>query len=163
MLSSFAKSGKPMAKSKKSVSLPFQTKSNMLHINSPEETISASPDKVYQMLTRFFERPLENIPGLSNWESFPDGCRFTVYDHITCRLTLKEQQPNTHVAYHAEVESPHVTATAGFDIVPKGSESILQAKMDADVPFFLQGMIKGVVNQFMGTAMQYLKKAIENS
>ena len=135
----------------------------MLHINSPEETISASPEKVYQVLTRFFERPVEDIPGLSNWESFPDGCRFTVYDHVTCRLTLKEQQPNTHVAYHAEVESPHITATAGFDIVPKGTESILQAKMDADVPFLLQGMIKGLVNQFMGTAMQYLKKAIENS
>ena len=58
----------------------------MLHINSPEETISASPEKVYQVLTRFFERPVEDIPGLSNWESFPDGCRFTVYDHITCRL-----------------------------------------------------------------------------
>ncbi len=135
----------------------------MLHINSPEETISASPEKVYQALTRFFERPLEGIPGLSNWESLPDGCRFTVYDHVNCRLSLKEQLPCSHVAYDAEVESPHVTATAAFDIVPKGSESSLQAKIEADVPFLLQGMIKGVVNQFMGTAMQYLKKAIENS
>ena len=121
----------------------------MLHINSPEETISASPEKVYQVLTRFFERPVEDIPGLSNWESFPDGCRFTVYDHVTCRLSLMEKQPNTHVAYHAEVETPHITATAGFDIVPKGTEeSILQAKMDADVPFLLQGMVKGVVKPF---------------
>ena len=134
-----------------------------MHINSPEETVSASPEKVYQVLTRFFERPLEGIPGLSNWESFPDGCRFTVYDHVNCRLSLKEQLPFSHVAYDAEVESPHVTATAAFDIVPKGSESSLQAKIEADVPFLLQGMIKGVVNQFMGTAMQYLKKAIENS
>jgi hypothetical protein len=135
----------------------------MLHINSPEETISASPEKVYQVLTCFFERSPEGIPGLSNWESFPGGCRFTVYDHVTCRLSLVDQQPTSHVVYHAEVESPHITATAAFDIVPKGSESTLQAKMDADVPFFLQGMVKGAVNQFMGMAMQYLKKAIENS
>ena len=147
----------------KSVSLPIQTKSNMLHINSPEETISASPEKVYQVLTRFFERPVEDIPGLSNWESFPGGCRFTVADQVTCRVSLIKQQPNTHVAYKAEVESPRITATAGFDILPKGSESVLQAKMDADVPFFLQGMVKGAVNKFMDTAMQYLKKAIENS
>ena len=118
----------------------------MLHINSPEETISASPEKVYQVLTCFFERSPEGIPGLSNWESFPGGCRFTVYDHVTCRLSLVDQQPTSHVVYHAEVESPHITA-----------------KMDADVPFFLQGMVKGAVNQFMGMAMQYLKKAIENS
>ena len=135
----------------------------MLHINSPEETISASPEKVYQVLTHFFERPVEGIPGLSDWESFPDGCRFTVYDNVTCRLSLIEQQPDSHVAYHAEVVSPHVTATAGFNIVPKGQESILQAKIDADVPFFLQGMVKGMVNKFMGTAMQFLKNVIENS
>jgi hypothetical protein len=147
----------------KIVSLPIQTKSNMLHINSPEETISASPEKVYQVLSHFHEHPIEGVPGMSNWESLPDGCRFTVYDHITCRLTIMEQQPCSHLTYHAEVETPHITATAGFDIVPAGSGSRLLAKMDADVPFFLQGMIKGVVNQFMGTAMQFLKKAIENS
>ena len=135
----------------------------MLHINSPEETISASPEKVYQVLSHFYEHPMEGIPGLSNWESLPDGCHFTVYDHVTCRLSLMEQQPCSHVAYRAEVETPHITATASFDIVPKGSESSLQAKMDADVPFFLQGMVKGLVNQFMGVAMQYMKKAIENS
>ena len=147
----------------KIVSLPIQTTSNMLHINSPEETISASPEKVYQVLSHFYEQPMEGIPGLSNWESLPDGCRFTVYDHVTCRLSLMEQQPCSHVAYRAEVETPHIIATASFDIVPKGSESSLQAKMDADVPFFLQGMVKGLVNQFMGVAMQYMKKAIENS
>jgi hypothetical protein len=35
--------------------------------------------------------------------------------------------------------------------------------MDADVPFFLQPVIKGLVNQFMGTAMQTLKTVIERS
>lgn len=134
----------------------------MLHINSPEETISASPEKVYQVLSHLYERQVEGIPGLSDWESLPDGCRFTVYDHVTCRLSLLEQQPCSLVKYRAEVESPQITATASFDIVPKGSESGLQVKMEADVPFFLQGMIKGVVNQFMGIAMQYIKKAIEN-
>lgn len=135
----------------------------MLHINSPEEAISASPEKVYQVLSHLYKHPMEGIPGLSNWEPMPDGCRFTVYDHVTCRLSLMEQQPCSRVVYRAEVETPHITATASFDIAPKGSESTLQATMDADVPFFLQGMVKGLVNQFMGLAMQYMKKAIENS
>lgn len=135
----------------------------MLHINSPEETISASPEKVYQVLTSFFERPMEGVPGVTDWVSEPDGCRFTVQGHVHCRLKLIEQTPSSYVAYRAEVDTPRVTATASFDIAPNGTDSLLKAKMDADVPFFLQGMIKGAVNQFMGTAMQFLKKAIENS
>ena len=135
----------------------------MLHINSPEQTISASPEKVYQVLSTFFERQIEGVPGLTDWVSEPDGCQFTVQGHVHCRLKLIEQTPSSHVAYRAEVDTPHVTATAAFDIAPNGSESILKGKMDADVPFFLQPMIKGAVNQFMGTAMEFLKKAIENS
>ena len=129
----------------------------MLHINTPEETISATPEKVYQVLSTFFERQIEGVPGLTDWVSEPNGCRFKVQDHVQCRLTLVEQVPNSHVVYRAEVDTPHVTATAAFDIAPSGSNSVLKGKMDADVPFFLQPMIKGAVNQFMGTAMQFLK------
>lgn len=134
----------------------------MLHINSPEQTISASPEKVYQVLSTFFERQIEGVPGLTDWVSEPDGCQFTVQGHIRCRLKLVEQSPCSHVAYRAEVDTPRVSATASFNIAPHGTESILNAEMDADVPFFLQPMIKGAVNQFMGTAMQYLKKVIES-
>ena len=135
----------------------------MLHINSPEETISASPEKVYQVLSSFFEHQVEGIPGLKDWVSEPNGCSFTVQDHVKCHLTLIEQTPCSHVAYRAEIDTPSVSAVASFDIVPSGSESVLKAKMDADVPFFLQPVIKGLVNQFMGTAMQTLKTVIERS
>ncbi len=50
-----------------------------------------------------------------------------------------------------------------FDIAPRGAECALQGQLDIDVPFFLQHFVKGAVNNFMGTAMQYLKTAIENS
>lgn len=135
----------------------------MLHINSPEEAVSASPEKVYQVLSSFFERPVEGVPGLTDWVSEPNGCSFTVQDHVKCHLTLMEKEPCSHVAYRAEVDTPHVSALAKFDIVPSGEGSVLKASMDADVPFFLQGMVKGLVNKFMGTAMQMLKTVIERS
>ena len=134
----------------------------MLHINSPEETVSASPEKVYQVLTHFFERPVEGVPGITNWESMPDGCRFTVQDHVNCRLTLSEQSPCSRVGYRAETDT-NMSAAVHFDIAPSGTGSALKGQLDMDVPFFLQPMVKGVVNKFMGTAMQYLKTVIENS
>ena len=134
----------------------------MLHINSPEETVSASPEKVYQVLTHFFERSVEGVPGVTNWESLPDGCRFTIQDYVNCRLTLSEQTPCSRVGYRAETDT-NMSAAVFFDIVPNGAGCTLQGQLDMEVPFFIQPMVKGAVNNFMGTAMKYLKTIIENS
>ena len=76
--------------------------------------------------------------------------------------TLTEQVPYSRVAYKAETDKP-VSAEVAFDIVPAGEGSQLKGHADIQVPFFLQGMVKGAIDKFMGTAMQYLKTAIENS
>jgi len=134
----------------------------MLHINSNEETVAASPEKVYQVLTQFMHQDLSRIPCLTNFEPLADGCKFSVQDQISCQLTLTEQVPYSRVAYKAETDKP-VSAEVAFDIVPAGEGSQLKGHADIQVPFFLQGMVKGAIDKFMGTAMQYLKTAIENS
>ena len=134
----------------------------MLHINSNEETVAASPEKVYQVLTQFMHQDLSRIPGLTNFEPLADGCKFSVQDQISCQLTLTEQVPYSRVAYKAETDKP-VSAEVAFDIVPAGEGSQLKGHADIQVPFLLQGMVKGAIDKFMGTAMQYLKTAIENS
>ena len=134
----------------------------MLHINSNEETVAASPEKVYQVLTQFMHQDLSRIPGLTNFEPLADGCKFSVQDQINCQLTLTEQVPYSRVAYKAETDKP-VSAEVAFDIVPAGEGSQLKGHADIQVPFFLQGMVKAAIDKFMGMAMQYLKTAIENS
>ena len=134
----------------------------MLHINSNEETVAASPEKVYQVLTQFMHQDLSQIPGLNGFEPLDNGCRFNVQNQISCQLTLIEQVPCSRVVYKAETDKP-VSAEVAFDIAPAGEGSVLKGDADIQVPFFLQGMVKGVINKFMDTAMQYLKTAIENS
>jgi len=134
----------------------------MLHINSNEETVAASPEKVYEVLTQFMNKDLSQIPGLTGLETFENGCSFSVNNQIHCRLAITEQVPYSRVRYKAETDKP-ISAVAAFDIAPSGTGSVLKGSADIDVPFFLQGMVKGAINKFMDTAMQYLKKAIENS
>lgn len=134
----------------------------MLHLNSNAETVAASPEKVYQVLTQFFHQDMSQLPGVSGWETLENGCRFNVQDQIQCQLTLTEQVPNSRVAYKAETDKP-VSAEVVFDIEPEGDATRLQGHLDVNVPFFLQGMVKGLIDKFMGTAMHYLKTAIERS
>lgn len=134
----------------------------MLHLNSNAETVAASPEKVFQVLTQFFHQDMSQLPGVSGWETLENGCRFSVQDQIQCQLTLTEQEPYSRVAYKAETDKP-VSAEVVFDIVPEGDVARLQGHLDVNVPFFLQGMVKGLIDKFMDTAMQYLKTAIERS
>lgn len=134
----------------------------MLHLNTSEERVSASPEKVYAVLTRFFEKQPDGLPGVSNWESLPNGCRFTIQDQITCQLTLADHIPNSRVTYRAESDKG-ISADVAFDIVPAGEESILKGQLDMNIPFFLQGMVKGLIGKFLDPAMKQLKNVIENS
>lgn len=134
----------------------------MLKINSNTETVAASPEKVYQVLTKFFNQDLSQLPGVSGWETLENGCRFNVQGQIQCELTLTEQVPYSRVGYKAETDKP-VSAQVVFDIEPDGETSRLQGHLDVEVPFFLQGMVKGLIDKFMDTAMQHLKTAIERS
>lgn len=134
----------------------------MLHINSNEETVAASTEKVYEVLTQFMNKDLSQIPGLRGLETFENGCSFSVNDQIHCRLAITDQVPCSRVVYKAETDKS-ISAVATFDIAPAGEGSVLKGSADIQVPFFLQGMVKGAIDKFMGTAMQYLKKAIENS
>lgn len=134
----------------------------MIHINTSEEMVSASPEKVFTVLTRFFERKPDALPSVSNWESLPNGCRFTIQDQISCQLTLTEQMPNSRVVYRAESDKG-ISADVVFDIKPAGNESLLQGQLDMNIPFFLQGMVKGLIGKFLEPAMKQLKNVIENS
>ena len=134
----------------------------MLQINSSEQVIEASAEKVYRVLTQFFQNPLDNIPGVTGFERLENGCRFNVQDQIQCQLTLAEQVPCNRGVYMAETDKP-VSAKVTFDIAPCGEESRLWGQADIDVPFFLKPMVKGLVDKFMDTALQYLKTYIEKN
>jgi len=135
----------------------------MLHVNSNEEIVAASPDKVYEVLTQFMNNDkLNQIPGLDNLEVFEDGCRFNVQGQVSCKLTITDKVPSSRVAYKAETDKG-ISAEVAFDIAPKEEGSALVGSMDVDVPFFLQGIVRGAIDKFKDVAMQYLKTAIENS
>lgn len=134
----------------------------MLHLNTSEERVSASPEKVYAVLTRFFEKQPEGLPGVSSWESLPNGCCFTIQNQISCKLTLADQMPNSRVTYRAESDKG-ISADVAFDIIPAGDESILKGQLDMNVPLLLQGMVKGLIGKFLDPAMKQLKNVIEKS
>lgn len=132
----------------------------MLHLKSSEETVNAAPERVFDFLTKFSNAGLGSVPGITDVHTSDDGFSFTVQG-IRCELTLSESTPFSNVSYRANTDK-NLSASVSFKINPVGGATALQADIDIDVPFFLQGMIKGVASKFVDTGMTYLKTAIEN-
>ncbi|MDY6347575.1 MAG: hypothetical protein SPL42_03960 [Bacteroidales bacterium] len=135
----------------------------MLQIDSNIETLSVTDEKAYSVLTGFMGRTLEGVPGITDWKATENGCSFSVQGVANCNVAIAERVPFSKVVYRISTDKG-ISADVVFTLTPVGAaETELQGRLSADVPFFLQGMVKGLLEKFTGSAMQYLKKAIENS
>jgi hypothetical protein len=79
---------------------------------------------------------------------------------ITCQLRLTEQIPYSKVCYHIDTDN-RIAADAVVNIAPAGEGSTVQVEAEADVPFFMQALIKGPVEQALNQAISKIKEMAE--
>ena len=77
-------------------------------------------------------------------------------------MRLTDAVPYQYVIYHLDTDKS-VSANVRFQIESMGSESSLQVEAEADMPFWIQAMLKGPMEQMMGSVMGKLKEVIERS
>ena len=114
-------------------------------LNSNIESISATSEKVYTFLTELIRKAqfsnLSSIPNISNVTASENGCSFTINNMITCSMRLDSQLPFSQIVYKIDTDKG-ISALVRFNINDCDSGCSLQTEAEADVPIFLQGMIK---------------------
>lgn len=134
-----------------------------MKIQSNKENISITPDRVFHGLLNFTRNTTApSIPQLSNWVVTDDGCSFTINNMVTCHFRIVEQIPYSKVSYHIDTDK-NFSATADVHIDDLGYGSTVQIFVDADVPFFLQPMIKGPIEQALNKALLRIKEMVEKN
>lgn len=132
-----------------------------MKISSTREHLNASPEKVYNLFVRFLQaESFPSLPQVTHVEHVENGCRFTVGGMATCTLTLMQQTPYSLVSYRLGSDKG-ITATASAHIEGEDDGCILQLEMDAEVPFFLQGMLKGMMQNTLDKSMEKIKELAE--
>ena len=130
-------------------------------INSNKETIAATPEKLYNILINFIQNnqtPI--IPQVSNWTKLEDGCSFTIMNMINCSMRLTGQSPYSKVTYAIGTDK-NMSANATFNIEDTNGQSELQISFDADVPIFMQMMIKSPLEQSLNKGVLKIKEMAE--
>lgn len=130
-------------------------------INSNKETIAATPEKLYNILINFIQNnqtPI--IPQVSNWTKLEDGCSFTIMNMINCSMRLTGQSPYSKVTYAIGTDK-NMSANATFNIEDTNGQSELQISFDADVPIFMQMMVKSPLEQSLNKGVLKIKEMAE--
>ncbi len=132
-----------------------------MKISSNREHLNASSEKVYNLFVRFMQaESFPSLPQVTNVEKVENGCRFTVGGMATCTLTLLQQTPYSLVSYRLESDKG-ISAMASAHIESEGDGCNLQLEMDAEVPFFLQGVFKGMMQNSLDKSMEKIKELAE--
>lgn len=130
-------------------------------IDSNKETIAATPEKLYNILINFIQNnqtPI--IPQVSNWTKLEDGCSFTIMNMINCSMRLTGQSPYSKVTYAIGTDK-NMSANATFNIEDTNGQSELQISFDADVPIFMQMMVKSPLEQSLNKGVLKIKEMAE--
>lgn len=132
-----------------------------MRINSQTETISAVPEKIFNLLVSFAHADhTPTIPQVTDWTNLDNGFRFTIAGMITCTMQLADQRPFSRVEYLVSTDKG-ISATAAFIIEEAGGCSQLRIEADADAPIFMQAMIKKPLEQAMNKGLSKLKELAE--
>lgn len=132
-----------------------------MKIISDKETIAAAPEKVYQILVNFLNiNQIPEVPQISNWTKLDDGCSFTIMNMINCSMRLTDHQPFTRVEYTIGTDKG-MQATATAHIGEHAGVSSLQIEINAEVPIFMQPMIKGPLTQAINKGLVKIKELAE--
>jgi len=134
-----------------------------MKIQSNKESLTTPQEKVFNTLVGFTQQAqVPPIPQISNWNADENGCSFTIENMVTCQLKITDQVPYSKICYHIDTDKGFA-ADAIFHIDGNESGSSIQLEAEADVPIFLQPMIKGPIEQAVNMALAKIKEMAERS
>lgn len=131
-----------------------------MEFSSKPETIQAPAVQLYALLCDYERCGQLIAPQLSDFTSIENGFRFNFQGMTVCNLQLISQTPCSQVSYHIESDKK-IAADIVFLITDNGDCCLLQIKASANVPFFMQAMIKKPLEKMVESAVQQIKQSLK--
>lgn len=130
-------------------------------INSNSGEIQAKDAKIYAMVTDCRRFGAFLPPQVQDWKAEEDYCEFTVAGMVTARIEITEKVEFSRVAYTIKNDK---NMPVSFCIDINGHEdgkSSVGIEITADVPFFLQGMVKDPLQKVADVMTAKIKELAE--
>ena len=132
-----------------------------MNINSKSGEIQAQDAKIYAMVTdlRRFGEFLP--PQVQDWKAEEDFCEFSLAGMMKARIEIAEKTEFSKVVYEIKNDK-NLPVKFQIDISGNGAvASQVEVGIEADVPFFLQGMVKEPLQKVADTIALKIKELAE--
>lgn len=132
-----------------------------MNINSKSDLIQAPNAKIYAMVTdcRRFGEFLP--PQVQDWKAEEDYCEFSVAGMVTARIEITEKVEFSHIIYNIKNDK-NMPVSFRINIKDEGAGcSGVGISIEADVPFFLQGVVKDPLQRVANVMVTKIKELAE--
>ena len=131
-----------------------------MKVDSKVTGIKANDCSIFHLLCDC--RKLEKIlpPQISDWYAEESFCTFTIANLATIKMTRKESLEYSKIVYELSNDK-NIPVFFSFDIASQGETCDLMMQIDADIPFFLQGMVKEPMQKVVNMAVEKIKEGVE--
>lgn len=131
-----------------------------MHISSTSTDIHSTDEAIYRLLTNC--KDLEHFlpEQVQDWEAGDNYCQFNVAGIATLTMELTDKVEYSKVEYHISNDK-QIPVVCTFYITNNGNTNDLKVTIDAEVPLFLQAMLKNPFQKFADVIVEKIKKAVE--
>lgn len=132
-----------------------------MKINSKSDIIQAPDAKIFAMVTDLRKFGEFLPPQVQDWKAEDDFCEFSVAGMVKARVEIAEKVEFSKVVYEIKNDK-NLPVRFQIDISGNGAaSSAVNVGIEADVPFFLQGMVKDPLQKVADTITLKIKELAE--
>ncbi|MCK9339746.1 MAG: hypothetical protein M0P38_07125 [Bacteroidales bacterium] len=129
-------------------------------IQNQTEGIHSGADKIYATLGNF--QILEKMmpEQVQNWKATDEHCEFTVSGMASFQMDIVEKVADSKIVFRM-TNDKNIPILLSFDINKTGETCRLDVTIDAEVPLFLQSVIKNPLQKVADTLGEKIKNYTE--
>lgn len=126
----------------------FKTNNEMMKLSGDSKKIQNSADKVFQLVSNCSNFGKYLPPDVTGFEATENYCSFNMNNVATFKIEITEKKAPTFVHFDAKNDK-QIPIGVEIHITPDITGCELKMELQADIPFFLQGMIKSPLQKFI--------------
>ena len=133
---------------------------HFMELHGESKKINSSDEKIFHLVSNCSNFGKYLPPDVTGFESTTEYCKFTMKNVADFKIEITEKQPYRLVSFKADNDKK-IPISLSIFIENKETYSLLQIKLNADIPFFLQGMVKTPLQKFVDILEDKIKLEAE--
>jgi hypothetical protein len=128
--------------------LRFKCKNEIMKLSGESKMIHNSEEKVFQLVSNCSHFGNYLPPDITGFEATETYCTFNMSNVAAFRIEITEKTPSHFVHFEA-TNDKHIPISLEIHISPASTGCEMKIELKADIPFFLQGMLKTPLQKFI--------------